>query len=228
MFTDREEAGLQLARKLLLTPAIQQIDRTHLLVLSIPRGGVVIGQIVAQALGCQHNIVVVKKIGFPGSEELAVGAIAEDGPIVVNRPMLAEYRLTMRDLERPIARTRAKVDRYIHLFRRGEPLDLVGKTVILVDDGIATGETLKAAVRWVSAKTSATARIIVAVPVCSPSTAEEVAHLVDDVVCVLIPRDFFAVGQFYVHFEQVNDRQVLDILQRASDASPDRVQQVNE
>jgi predicted phosphoribosyltransferase len=224
MFTDRKEAGLQLARKLLLTPAIQQMDRTQLLVLSIPRGGVIVGQIVAQALGCQHNVVVVKKIGFPGSEELAVGAIAEDGPVVLNRPMLAEYGLTMRDLERPIARTRAKVDRYIHLFRRGESLNLFGKTAILVDDGIATGETLKAAVRWVSTKASATARIIVAAPVCSPGTAEEIAHLVDDVVCVLIPRDFFAVGQFYIHFEQVSDQEVLDILQSASDVSPDRVQ----
>jgi putative phosphoribosyl transferase len=217
VFTDRKEAGLQLANKLVHRPSIQQTDRSHLLVLSIPRGGVIVGQAVAQALHCAHNVVIVKKIGFPGAEELAVGAIAEDGFMVLNQVMLAWNRLTAHNLEPQIEQAKAKVARYIHLFRQGKPLDIGGKTVILVDDGIATGETVKAAVRWIKSKTGVEAaqRLIAAIPVSSPSTLRSVTKLVDEVVCILKPTHFYAVGQFYLHFEQVNDSEVLDALTEA-------------
>lgn len=214
MFTDRKDAGLQLAEELLGNPVITRADRSRLLVLSIPRGGVVVGQAVAQALNCDHNVIVVKKIGFPGFEEMAIGAIAEDGPVILNRSVLAQNDLTSEGVEPEILHTKTRVARGIQLFRQGRPLDVGGKVVILVDDGIATGETMKAAIRWVKSKPGEARprNVIVAVPVCSDTTIRRLAALVDAVVCLLVPRQFFAVGQFYRHFEQVTDEQVLEIL----------------
>lgn len=217
MFVNRKEAGLQLASRLQHTPSIQRTAQSRLLVLSIPRGGVVVGQAVAQTLDCEHGVVIVKKIAFPGQEELAVGAIAEDGLMVLNRPLLAWNHLTGYDIEPQIERARVKVARYIQLFRQGSALDIGGKTIILVDDGAATGETLKAAVRWIRSKAGADAaqRLIIAVPVGSRSTIRSLAEQADEVICLLIPAHFEAVGQFYLHFEQVSDSEVLDILQHA-------------
>jgi predicted phosphoribosyltransferase len=217
VFTNREEAAHQLASKLLLTPAIRQAEPSDLLVLSIPRGGVIVGQAAAQALRCDHNVIIVKKIGFPGAEELAVGAIAEDGLMILDRAMLAWNRLTPHDIKPQIDQARAKVGRYIHLFRQGKPLNVCDKIVILVDDGVATGESMKAAIKWIRSKPAeeAARRLIVAVPVGSPSTVSQLARLVDEVICLLKPASFQAVGQFYRHFEQVSDSEVLDILTAA-------------
>ncbi len=214
MFTDRQDAGFQLAEELLDTPAVTQADRSSLLVLSIPRGGVVVGQAAAQVLNCDHNVIVVKKIGFPGFEEMAVGAIAEDGPVILNDPVLAQNDLTREGIEPEILHTKARVARGIQLFRQGKPLQVGGKIVILIDDGIATGETMKAAIRWVKSKPG-NARpqgVVVAVPVCSHVMVKRLAALVDALVCILAPHQFIAVGQFYRHFEQVTDEHVLKIL----------------
>ncbi|HLV33935.1 MAG TPA: phosphoribosyltransferase family protein [Spirillospora sp.] len=214
MFRDRKDAGAQLADRLLTDPTIAQTDGSHLLVLSIPRGGVVVGEAIARTLGCEHNIIAVKKIGFPGFEEMAIGAIAEDGPPHLDYNIVVYSNLTEASLDRQITQTRERVDECIELFRQGEPLDIGGRLVILVDDGIATGETMKAAIRWVKSKIGAAAGqgVVVAVPVCPPATVKKLKALADTVICLRTPRRFHAVGQFYQRFDQVSDEQVLEIL----------------
>lgn len=214
MFRDRKDAGAQLADRLLTDPTIAQTDRSQLLVLSIPRGGVVVGQAIARILGCEHNIIAVKKIGFPGFEEMAIGAIAEDGPANLDYGVVAHSDLTEASLDTQIIQTKARVDHCVELFRQGGPLDIGGRLVILVDDGIATGETMKAAIRWVRSKTGAAAGqgVVVAVPVCPPVTVRKLKGLADTVICLHTPRRFHAVGQFYQRFDQVSDEQVLEIL----------------
>lgn len=217
LFTDRIDAGRKLASRLSDHPVIQQADKADLLVLSIPRGGVVIGDAVAKILGCPHEVIVIKKIGFPGHEELAIGAIAEDEALLLNHEILNRYRFSFAEIEPVISRAKAKVQHYITVFREGRALDVAGKIVIVVDDGIATGETVKAAIRWLDARGSQDApqQIIIAVPVCSRSTARDLRGLVDHVVCLDTPTNFFAVSQFYMQFEQVDDAEVLNILRQA-------------
>ena len=214
MFVDRVDAGVHLAEELNAKPVIAEATPSDLLVLSIPRGGVVVGQAVAQGLGCTHDVIVVRKIGFPSYDELAVGAVAEDGPIFLNNAMLAQNQLNEADLTAQVLRARSRVSHYIHLFRANKPLELADKLVILVDDGVATGETMKAAIRWVESRreTSAIRGVLVAVPVCSLAVSGDMAKLVDDFVCLYTPRRFYAVGQFYRQFEQVSDREVLALL----------------
>ena len=187
-----------------------------------------VGQVVAQVLDCDHNVIIVKKVGSPGNEEMAVGAIAEDGPVTLDDRVQAENDFTEAELKAQILRTKARVDYGLRLFRRGEPLDLSGRLVILVDDGIATGETMKAALRWVQSNggRNKPLGVIVAAPVCPQHTADELADYADAVVFVLEPRGFLAVGQFYRHFEQVSDDQVLDLLRHQANShrmSPSRI-----
>jgi predicted phosphoribosyltransferase len=188
-----------------------------LLVLSIPRGGVVVGDIVAQELGCAHDVVIVKKIGYPGHEELAIGAMAEDGESFLNEDMLNWYSLEENEVAAVVAFARDRIEHHVEKFRRGQRLDLAGKTVIITDDGIATGETMKAAIRWMRPKPEkpGAAQVIVAVPVCSKYTADELELLADELVCLYIPDEFMAVSQFYWRFEQVSDDEVLAILPQA-------------
>jgi len=216
MFASRRDAGRRLANALLDQPLIRQTAPDDLCVLSIPRGGVVVGQVLAQTLGCAHDVIVVKKIGCPGQEEFAVGAVAEDGRVALNRPVVDALRLTTAALTPPVEQVRAKVFDQIQRFRRGAPLHVPGKVVILTDDGIATGETVKAALAWLDGLDgeAAPAARIVATPVCPPDTAAELTELCDVFVCLMMPRRFGAVGQFYAEFEQVEDAQVLDILRR--------------
>ena len=214
MFADRKDAGFHLACKLFGCEILAKADSSRLLVLSIPRGGVVVGQVVARLLDCDHAIIAVKKIGFPGFEELAVGAIAEDSPITLDNALLTENDLTDADIEPQILQTKARIDQCIQLFRQGAPLELGGRVVILVDDGIATGETMKAAIDWIQSRHEICKlqALIVAVPLASQAMVKQLIGLVDAVVCVLTPKRLGAVGQFYHHFEQVSDEQVLDLL----------------
>jgi predicted phosphoribosyltransferase len=214
MFTDRKDAGFQLAEKILATPLITQTDRSRLLVLSIPRGGVVVGAAVAKALNCDHHVIIVKKIGFPGHEEMAVGAVAEDSLADINYPLLVRYDLSEADIQSQVLETTARVKQGIQLFRHGQSLDLTDRLAILVDDGIATGETMQAAIRWIKSRPEhcKAQGLIVGVPVCSVGAVHKLARWVDAFVYVLAPRQFVAVGQFYHHFDQVSDEQVLEIL----------------
>jgi putative phosphoribosyl transferase len=216
MFQNRHEAGMLLADALWRHPAIRNTRSDTLLVLSIPRGGVVVGAAVAQALDCDHDLIVVKKIGFPGQPEFAAGAVAEDGAPYLNIDVIAPYRgdaYFMRELAGQIAGTEYRITQQITDFRQGGRLNLAARIVIVVDDGIATGETVKAAVRWLNAQPASNRpdRVMVGAPVCSRQALFELRPLAD-VVYVLLPDDFRAVGQFYRDFEQVDDDEVRRIL----------------
>lgn len=216
-FVDRTEAGEKLAAKLLADPTIKSASKDELLVLSIPRGGVVVGAAIAQSLGCAHDVIVAKKIGFPGHQELAIGAMAEDGTTVLD-PSLALWSHEEEDnyLKREMEQTQAKIAAYILKFRRGRPLVVQSKIVIVVDDGIATGETMKSAVKWLTSREpeQCPKKIIVAVPVCAPRTVPDLEDMVDTLVCLAIPKGFLAVGQFYWNFEQVSDEDVVQVLKQ--------------
>lgn len=214
MFRDRKDAGAKLAARLLQDEALGQTAKEDLLVLSIPRGGVVVGMAVAEALHCDHDVVVVKKVGFPGYEELAIGAVAEDGLAILDDQVVDEPWLEPYQIERQIERTQAKVADYTRRFRQGRKLDPQGKTVIVVDDGIATGETMKVAVRWLTApeRPDRPKRVIVAVPVCPPRAVGEFEGLADQLICLETPRNFWAVSQFYQEFDQVSDDEVAKLL----------------
>lgn len=215
-FLDREEAGEKLAETLLAEPLISETSPEALLVLSIPRGGVVVGAAVAQALQCAHDVIVVKKIGFPGQRELAIGAMAEEGLVVLNlelseSPTSAAKTDYLAQAQRQI---KGKLEDQIQKFRQGRSLDVQDKTVIVVDDGIATGETMKAAMAWLTSKelSNRPQNILIAVPVCSPRIAQEFEPLVDRFICLARPKWFWAVGQFYWNFDSVDDHEVLEIL----------------
>lgn len=214
LFVDRTEAGESLAAQLLNEPLVQAASPDDLLVLSIPRGGVVVGAAIARGLNCAHDVVVVKKIGFPGQEELAIGAMAEDGTVVLNKQVTVWSELKDDYVKQKEACVKAKIDTYISKFRWGRALNLRGKTVIVADDGIATGETMKAAINWMTSKAPSErpANVIVAVPVCSPLALNECAKLADRLVCLYVPRRFWAVGQFYWNFDQVSDEEVIRCL----------------
>lgn len=216
MFLDRSDAGNQLAERLRRLPVVKRAKNDDLLVLSIPRGGAIVGQALANALGCPHTVIVVRKIGLPGNEELAVGAISEDGQVFLDREALRLYQTDMERLESVVAQARERVARYVSVFRGGEPLSLADKIVILTDDGVATGETMKAAVRSIRV-VGGVRRFIVAVPVCARRAARELRAQVDAFVSLYLPRDFLAVGQFYWRFPQVSDEEVLAVL---GDAHP--------
>jgi predicted phosphoribosyltransferase len=211
-FSDRLDAARQLVAALVDDPAIQALDRAHLLVLSIPRGGVVIGLAVARALGCAHDVIVVKKIGSPVQEELAVGAVAEDGRPAYNRVATLVFGGSRTLIEHHTERVRAQIARYIEQFRHGRPLQVAHKHIILVDDGIATGETVKAAIHWL--QSHAAASVIVAAPVCSPSALRMLKRRADEVITLACPVDFAAVGQYYLAFQQVDDDTVCDLLRQ--------------
>lgn len=210
-FMDRLEAGEKLAEKL---PG--KFD----LVLAIPRGGVVVGQVVADRLGLPLRIVVTKKVGAPGQEELAVGAMGPDGRVVWDEELIARLGINKADLATQIKNAKLKIKNYLKKFEKVRPCsiagsDLNGKTVILVDDGVATGSTMEAAIEWLRHKCqmlNAKCQIIVAVPVCAREAYEKLQGLADEVVCLSVPEDFGAVGQFYEHFPQVTDEEVVSIL----------------
>ncbi len=205
-FVDRQEAGEQLAAKLLENELIKTVAKAELLVLSIPRGGVVIGAAVAQALRCAHQIIAVKKLGYPGQRELAIGAMAEDSMLALSPEMTEWFQPEDEYFGQELNRIKGQIEAYIRNFRQGQRLNLRSKIVILVDDGMATGETIKAAVVWV--RTQQPQKVLVAVPVCSPRAIREFERLADGLICLAVPEHFWAVGQFYWDFDQLSDEEV--------------------
>ena len=214
LFLDRTDAGEKLAAKLGQDPLIRNASPDELLLLSIPRGGVIVGMAIAQMLGCAHEVIIAKKVGLPGQTELAIGAIAEDGAAILNEAMLPDYEAKTYYLSQVIEAARANVQTYIKKFRQGRDLVLKDRIVILVDDGIATGETMKAAIRWAvnPNRTDRPKQVIVAVPVCAMITATEIKKMVDRFVYLELPGTFLAVSQFYWDFDSVGDEQVLAYL----------------
>ncbi|MGH7679690.1 MAG: phosphoribosyltransferase, partial [Gemmatimonadaceae bacterium] len=196
-------------------------DRPDVLVLALPRGGVPVGYEVAHALKVPLDVSVVRKVGLPGHEEFAMGAVAGGGVTVLDQEVVSRFGLPPEVIEESIARERQELQRREAAYREGrtEP-DVAGKTVILVDDGLATGSTMKAAV--VVLRQRSVGRVIVAAPVGSRETCETMRDVADAVVCLRTPEQFFAVGEWYAEFGQTTDREVSDLLARAAREAPIR------
>jgi putative phosphoribosyl transferase len=203
-FRDRADAGRALAARLTHLRAADPV------VVGLPRGGVPVAAVVAAALGAELDVVLVRKIGAPEREELAVGAIGEDGVTVRNEAVLRELGISWDDLADRIEHERAEIRRRAAVLRSGERPELSGRTVILVDDGIATGATVIAALRVL--RDLGATRVVLAVPVAPPDSLAALAPLADEVVCPMTPRRFAAVGQWYDDFTQVPDDQVRTLL----------------
>jgi predicted phosphoribosyltransferase len=210
-FRDRSEAGRVLARLL-----ADYAGRDDLVVLGLPRGGVPVAYELAKALGAPLDVFVVRKIGLPGHEELAMGAIASGGVLVLDSRLVQGLGISQTALERAIAAERHELERRETAYRDGrEPLDLEGKTVILVDDGLATGATMQAAAQAVRRLNPA--RIVVAVPVAAAETCDDFRGDVDDIICAATPSPFLAVGLWYEDFSQTSDDEVRELLARAAE-----------
>jgi putative phosphoribosyl transferase len=208
LFHDRRDAGRQLVRRL-----NRYAGRSDVVVLALPRGGVPVGYEVAEAIGAPLDVFLVRKLGVPGHEELAMGAIASGGVRVLNDTVLQMYRLPDSAVEQATAEEQRELTRREREYRRGRPpLDVTGKTVILVDDGLATGSTVRAAV--VSLRRFEPNRIVVAVPVGSAATCAAVAEEADEAICAAEPDPFIAVGEWYQDFSPTTDDEVKDLLDR--------------
>ncbi|WP_326751348.1 phosphoribosyltransferase [Streptomyces hirsutus] len=208
-FHDRREAGQELAVR--LVERASDGDLPNLVVLALPRGGVPVAAQVARALGAPLDVLVVRKIGLPGRPETGIGAIVGDDPPLFDRRALDMFGLDEDRLLPDVARERTELHRRALLYRGDQsPPEVEDRTVILVDDGLATGATARAALRHL--RRLHTARLILAVPVCAPETAADMRSEADDVVCLHQPSDFRAVGHWYDDFEQVSDDEVIEAL----------------
>jgi len=206
IFHNRRHAGRLLAR--LLT---DYADRPDLLVFALPRGGVPVGYEVSRALHALLDVFLVRKLGVPGIEELAMGAISTGGVRVLNEDVVRGLQIPEATIDAVAAEEQRELERRERAYRDDRPPPKVrGRTVILVDDGLATGSTMRAAVA--ALRQQHPARIIVAVPVASGSTCEEMQEVADDVVCALTPENFRAVGLWYEDFSQTTDEEVHELL----------------
>lgn len=205
VFKNREEAGRLLAK------ALRDYKGHDVVVLAIPRGGVVVGYYVAEELGCPLDVIVPRKLGAPLQPELAIGAVAEDGTTVLNEDLIESMGIPQQYIERKIREEVAEIKRRVSLYRSGrEAIPVKDKIVILVDDGLATGATMRAAINYI--KKFGPKVIVVAVPVAPPEVVRSLRREVDKVVCLSTPEPFFAIGQFYEEFEQVEDEEVIRLL----------------
>jgi predicted phosphoribosyltransferase len=208
-FRDRIEAGQLLGREL----AARFVDVSDAIVLALPRGGVPVGYEVAKALGAPLDVFIVRKLGVPGHEELAMGAIASGGVRVLNRDVLDYARVTQQQLDAVAAREERELARREAEYRGNRaPLDVRGRTVIIVDDGLATGSTMRAAVQALRAMEPK--RVIVAVPVSAAQTCEDFREIADEIICLRTPEPFEAVGLWYDDFTQTTDAEVHALLSR--------------
>lgn len=205
-FRNRIEAGELLARKLR-----GYAHRHDVVVLALPRGGVPVARVVARHLHAPLDVFIVRKLGVPGHEELAMGAIASGGVRVLNRQVIDAHRIPDKTIEDVAGREQNELVRRERAYRDGRPApDLHGRTVIIVDDGIATGATMRAAIE--ALRTQKPARIVVATPTVAHSTYLEMLDDVDDFVAVIMPEDFSGVGQWFDDFSQTSDDEVRELL----------------
>lgn len=209
-FRDRRDAGQQLAAAL----APDYVGRDDVLVLALPRGGVPVAVEVARALRAALDVFVVRKLGLPWHEELAMGAIASGGVRVLNLDVIEASGVTEREIEAVAEREQQELERRERLYRGGRPFaDVRGRTAILIDDGLATGSTMRAAVE--ALKREGPARVVVGVPIAAPETCDAFRDAVDDIVCVFTPEPMDAVGQWYEDFTQTTDDEVHALLAAA-------------
>lgn len=209
VFRDRRDAGQKLAAKL-----SAYLGRPDIMVLALPRGGVPVGYEVARALDAPLDLFLVRKLGVPGQEELAMGAIAAGGVRVLNRDVVQMLNISNDVIDRVAAAESRELERRERLYRGDRPvLDVRGKTAILVDDGLATGSTMRAAIA--ALRQMRPASIVVAVPAAAPETCDEFRKEVDDIICAFTPRPFYAVGLWYEDFSQTTDEEVRTLLKAA-------------
>ena len=207
IFADRQDAGERLAQ------ALRHLE-PNALVLAIPRGGVIVGDVVARELGVPLDVVVPRKVGAPGNPELAIGAVAP-GIRVLDTRMVRALGVSERYLEREIATQEAEIERRQQVYRGGRPSQPVsGRVAIVVDDGVATGSTAVAALRW--ARAQGAERVVLAVPVAPPQTIDRLRVEADEVVALETPQPFLAVGEWYRDFDQTTDEQVVSALARSA------------
>jgi predicted phosphoribosyltransferase len=213
LFRDRREAGERLAR------ALSDFTGEDVVVLGIPRGGVVVGASVANQLGAPLDVVIPRKVGAPGNPELGLGAVAE-GVEVLDQRLLDVLGVTEGYLRREVAAQQEELRRRAEVYRGGRaPVDLAGKVAIVVDDGVATGGTAVAAIRW--ARNHGAAKVVLAVPVAPGDAVERLRQEADQVVALAAPEPFYAVGQWYADFPQVSDEEVIELLSgRSAPPSP--------
>jgi len=210
IFEDRVQAGQQLAQMLK-----SYAGRKDLVVLGIPRGGVPVAFEVAKVLQAPLDIFFSRKLGVPGQEELAFGAITSGGARVVDQDLVEELRISEEEIEQITEGVKHELERREKLYRGGRaPLRVEGKIVILIDDGIATGASMRVAIK--ALRQMKPSRLIVAVPVAPASTCHKMKAEVDELVCVSTPEFFYAIGQFYQDFSQVTDEEVIDLLHQSA------------
>ena len=204
-FTDRIDAGKRLAL------ALKDFSGKNGVVLAIPRGGVVVGYVIAKALNLPLDVIIPRKIGAPDNPELAIGAVAEDGTAILDNNLIKYLGVSREYIKEETERQKQEIERRLKLYRQDTSYpNLKGLDVIVVDDGIATGSTMKAALA--SVKNRGAASITVAVPVGPPSTIEELNKMADRVVCLYTPEFFQAIGEFYGDFSQTSDEEVIKLL----------------
>lgn len=209
-FADRSEAGRALAEML-----SEYAHRDDVVVLALPRGGVPVAYEIARRLQAPLDVFLVRKLGVPGHEELAMGAIASGGVRVINPTVVEGLGIPPQVVDAVARREQRELERREQEYRENRPpIDVAGKTVILVDDGLATGSTMRAAVQALRALKPR--KIIVAVPVAAPETCDEFRSEVDDIICAITPEPFHAVGLWYEHFAQTTDEEVKELLERAN------------
>jgi putative phosphoribosyl transferase len=211
-FRNRTDAGRRLAAELTAFA-----NRPDVIVLALPRGGVPVGYEAARALGVALDVFVVRKLGLPWQEELAMGALASGGVRILDESLIRIAHVSAEDLRRVTETEQAELTRRERQYRGERPFpDLSGKTVILVDDGLATGSTMRAAVA--ALRLERPARIVVAVPVAAPETCAAFRDIADEIICAETPEPFHAVGLWYEDFSQTSDTEVHELLERARHA----------
>jgi putative phosphoribosyl transferase len=204
-FVDRNDAGKRLAS------ALKNLSRKKGIVLAIPRGGVVIGYVITKTLNLPLDVIIPRKIGSPKNPELAIGAVAEDGTTILDQKLIKYLGVSREYIKEELERQKQEINRRLKFYRQDTSYpNLKGLDVIVVDDGVATGSTMKAALA--SVKNRGAASITVAVPVGPPSTIEELQKMADLVICLYTPEFFQAIGEFYEDFSQTSDEEVIGLL----------------
>lgn len=211
IFEDRKDAGKKLGSALM-----SHVENENCLILALPRGGVPVAYEAARELGVPMDILLVRKLGVPGQEELAMGAIASGGIQVLNKGLINMLGIPEESIDTVAKREDQEMKRRERIYRGNNPaLEIKGKTVIIVDDGLATGATMRAAAEALRARNPG--KIIVAAPVASPDTCEALNVVADEVVCLQTPQPFSSVGQWYKNFDQTSDEEVTELLNKSNE-----------